>query len=496
MESRHERTANADQCGVVAVRGLWAVSGGKTFRGIHAVAVAFALLALSAQLPARADYTDGAQAANRTSMEAGIRAWRRAAWQNDDFLSEIKLGDIYGDERGSSRYYDPIEAYVWYFLASRSTRLSQYSGDVYARRIVANNVHRALKAQQKLLVLMSGDDRNDARNRIIYILSCRGADGFIQLGQMHARNRGDFNRPWRYQGFQVDNWNTFSALTDAAQSSRNFDDRAQREFDYGEAAAARQMMGLNSSSVIVRNDGEALVFFHVADNMGHPMAREYLRGLDAVVRGQPGLGQRVSQEATEKARWWYPPLEFYPAGDVDSGLPYTDECYVNFDMTRALQLVNVGLPPDAVVRALRFLGWTTSARDIQGISRFQLSIADAPTGKLTAPETVRLIQTAALKGDAGSQNALGIMYAKGIGVLRNYVRAQRWFQKAADQRYGAALYHLGVLYKVGPPGIRQDLSKANDYMTASALAGFRPTLNQLSELLARAARQGPRPGDH
>jgi TPR repeat protein len=106
---------------------------------------------------------------------------------------------------------------------------------------------------------------------------------------------------------------------------------------------------------------------------------------------------------------------------------------------------------------------------------------------------VRAIQTAAQRGDAASQNALGVMYAHGIGVMRNYVRAEYWFRKAGDQRFGAALYHLGVLYKVGPDGIHQDLSKANDYFTASALAGFRPTMNQLGDLLALAAS---RPAPH
>ena len=32
------------------------------------------------------------------------------------------------------------------------------------------------------------------------------------------------------------------------------------------------------------NDGEALVYYHIADNMGHPLAHEYLRGLDQTVR--------------------------------------------------------------------------------------------------------------------------------------------------------------------------------------------------------------------
>jgi hypothetical protein len=76
------------------------------------------------------------------------------------------------------------------------------------------------------------------------------------------------------------------------------------------------------------------------------------------------------------------------------------------------------------------------------------------------------------------------------------VRAAYWFTKSADQRFGAALYHMGVLYKVGPNGIRQDLSKANDFFTASALAGFRPTMNQLAELLGQADAGPHREGHH
>jgi TPR repeat protein len=123
-------------------------------------------------------------------------------------------------------------------------------------------------------------------------------------------------------------------------------------------------------------------------------------------------------------------------------------------------------------------------------------LGDAPNGHLEPLQVVRLIQTAAIRGDASSQNTLGVMYAKGIGVPLNYVRAAYWFSKSGDQRYAAALYHLGVLYKKGPDGIRQDLSKANDYFTASAIAGFRPTMNQLSELLDNADAGPHREGHH
>jgi hypothetical protein len=103
---------------------------------------------------------------------------------------------------------------------------------------------------------------------------------------------------------------------------------------------------------------------------------------------------------------------------------------------------------------------------------------------------------AAEKGDASSQNALGVMYAKGIGMPVNYVRAAYWFTKSADQRYAAAIYHLGVLYKAGPNGIKQDLARANNYFTASALAGYRPTMNQLHELLNQADAGPHREGHH
>lgn len=433
---------------------------------------------------ASADYTDGVIAQKRVSQEAAIRIWRKSAWNDDDYLSEMQLGDVYGAENGDNKFYDPVESYVWYYLATHSARVWEHVGDGYARRVVSNDFHRALVHENKLMVLLSAEERQEARNRIVYILACRGADGFVRLGQIHATGA---NNAYGNE-FANDSPVTYGGLTDMARSYDSFRARSEHEFEYGQEAQARQMMGVESSSVIVRNDGEALTYFHIADNMGHPLAREYLRGLERGVRRQRPLGDRIAEDAAQKARYWSAPFEFYPAGNNASGVPYTDECYANLDKQRALVLAATQLPAHAVEHALVFLGWTPTA---QGVQRYQSSLVDAPTGRLTASESVRAIQTAAMRGDAQSQNALGVMYAHGIGVLRNFVRAEFWFKKAADQRYGAALYHLGVLYKVGPDGIHQDLSKANDYFTASALAGFRPTMNQLGDLLALAASRPP-----
>lgn len=460
-------------------------------------------VAVMAGVDAQADYTDGQIAASKLSLEAGLQIWRRIAWQDDDFLSQIHLGDIYGDDRGDSKLYDPVEAYVWYFLATRSSRLNEYTDDGYARRVIANNYHRALAREQKLLLLMNAEQRDQARNRIIYILSCRGADGFVRLGQIYTAGTTTFAPPGFTSDMPNESPSTYASMSEMSRAIYGFHDRAEREFDYGDAAYARNMMGINSPSVIVPNDGEALTYFHVADNLGHPLAHEYLRGLDRNVRAAGALGTRIADDAALKAHYWFAPYEFYPPGDNASGVPYTDECYISFDRQRALDLVDAALPAHAVQQALWFLGWSTlpvsrwagpgAPRDI---GRYQQTLGHGATGRLTAMEAVRLIQTAALRGDASSQNALGVMYAKGIGVVRNFVRAQYWFQKSADQRYGAALYHLGVLYKKGPEGIHPDLAKANDYFTASALAGFKPTMNQLGDLIDRAAAQPPHDGQH
>ncbi len=90
---------------------------------------------------------------------------------------------------------------------------------------------------------------------------------------------------------------------------------------------------------------------------------------------------------------------------------------------------------------------------------------------------MRAVQTAAIRGDAASQNALGVMYAHGIGVITNYVRAEYWFQKGRGPAQWRRALSSWCSLQAGPDGIHQDLSKANDFFTASALAGFRPTMN-------------------
>src|SRR5215510_5140668 len=56
-----------------------------------------------------------------------IFALRHAAWQNDDFWAQLALGHLYYASRDNSSW-NPVEAYVWYFLASINPQ-ARYDGD-------------------------------------------------------------------------------------------------------------------------------------------------------------------------------------------------------------------------------------------------------------------------------------------------------------------------------------------------------------------------------
>jgi TPR repeat protein len=428
---------------------------GELHRALRRAALAFSVsLAALAAAPVSADYADGIYALNHISLDAAVRAWRKAAWQNADFLADVKLGDVYANS-ADGRFYDPVEAYVWFYLADRDhDRAGRYFNDAAAGVVRARRDH-ARDKQGELFLELSTEQRGEARDRIVYILACRGAAGFLELGRvsrLHDRDRG-------YYG----------------------DDDDDRGGWHGGAA----------TSVMLPNDADALVYFHIADSMGSPFGGPYLSALERDMRGS-WLGQHIIERQAKAFHFWAPPFEFYPSGSSPGGVPLTDECMPTLERQRALALV-AAIPPEAVRHALDFLGW---GKGPSPVKTYQSSLSEDATGLLTPLQLVRAIQMAAVNGDAASQNTLGVMYAKGLGVVTNYARAEHWFARAADQRYAAALYHLGVLYKVGPPGVDQDLHKANDYMTNSAIAGFRPTMNQLDALLNAAANEPPHPGQN
>ena len=93
---------------------------------------------------------------------------------------------------------------------------------------------------------------------------------------------------------------------------------------------------------------------------------------------------------------------------------------------------------------------------------------------------------AADQGDANAQFNLGLMYANGRGVPRDYAQAGKWYRLAADQGTARAQCDLGGMYENGQ-GVPQDYVQAHKWFNLSAsraMAGVRDYAVKNRDILA------------
>jgi len=76
----------------------------------------------------------------------------------------------------------------------------------------------------------------------------------------------------------------------------------------------------------------------------------------------------------------------------------------------------------------------------------------------------------AAAGDADSQNALGYIYQKGLGVLRDYKRAFDFYTAAAEQGNANAANSIGIMYTEGQ-GVPRDYVRAYSWYSLAAIQG-------------------------
>jgi TPR repeat protein len=253
----------------------------------------------------------------------------------------------------------------------------------------------------------------------------------------------------------------------------------------------------NDAPVFARNDSDALTYFLIAQRLGHPLAGSYVAAQRSEIRYYYyNDASRLIADAEKRARFWSPPYEYYP-GTTLTGDLHSDESLPSFEQRAALARFRE-IPLPAIVEALDFRGYRMNPRLCGPLPvclhnasvQFQAAFKWEPTGWLSPIQTVRLIQMAAFDGDAIAQDRLGIMYAKGIGVPQNFVKAEKWFVKSANQRYPDALYNLSVLYRVGPNGIDPDENKSNSYRQMAERAGYIRTRCELLDLMRVADAAG------
>lgn len=86
-------------------------------------------------------------------------------------------------------------------------------------------------------------------------------------------------------------------------------------------------------------------------------------------------------------------------------------------------------------------------------------------------KALKYYQYAAEKNDSHAQFRLGYMYDKGKGVTQNYAEAVKWYLKSANQGNESAQYNIGIMYENGR-GVKQDYSEANKWYLKAAEQGY------------------------
>lgn len=92
---------------------------------------------------------------------------------------------------------------------------------------------------------------------------------------------------------------------------------------------------------------------------------------------------------------------------------------------------------------------------------------DSATRDSAASNPAKLYRREAQAGDPAAQYNLGILYAQGTGVPRDYTTAAAWFRKAAQGGIREAQFNLGVLYADGLGVAKAPAAAAQWYLQAA-----------------------------
>jgi hypothetical protein len=428
----------------------------------------------------------GAPQFNQQQQE--VRQLRQRAFRGD-FFAQLELGRRYEGQRATDKNLeDPLEAAVWHAVALANGQgydpISARSPPGRGQRSWTERLRaaahfddcRAFERSEaygglnRLLDHMSSDERDRVRDRIIYVLSTQGAQGYRALARLYDAAFGPFGEP-------IDN-------PQARYASRAI------------GPAAPPALGL-----FARNDVDAYLYNYLAAQTGDVGAYVLMKDFE---RGAPG-GPAFASLVETKADRWIPPYEFYPPETPGPGAPHTDESFSqNEGQDLALARIRE-LPFVHIAEAFAFLRisprpWGDETRLPRSeIRAFQAMLGREQTGWLTPLERVRAIQFAASNGSAKAQLVLAVMYAEGVGVVTDYARSFHWFEMAGRQGSGEAKFAMSQFFSLGVQGLSdQDKAKAVVYQVDAALSGFHPSADRLQQILERMNRRrglyGPRLG--
>lgn len=112
-----------------------------------------------------------------------------------------------------------------------------------------------------------------------------------------------------------------------------------------------------------------------------------------------------------------------------------------------------------------------AARDMMEEGRFQ--------------EAYEALWPAARSGNADAEELIGVMYAMGLGVPRDDVRAFEWYMRSAMKGHPGAQSGVGWYYEVGRGLPAVDLVRAYMWYTLSAIGGDPDAAISLEEVVKK-----------
>lgn len=404
-------------------------------------------------------------------QEREIRYYRHLAF-NNDFFAQLELANRYAAVNAEDKNLeDPIESSVWLVMALSNAqgyapmnRAIDPRGVTMASRYDkcrAYERERAYRMLDQELSMMDSGERDKVRDRVIYVQSTLGADGFRTLARLYDDQYGPMGEP-----------------ADDPQAVRAM----MRGSNYGMS---------NVRTLFERSDVDAYLYNYKASETGDVSAYVLLKDFE---KSAPDR-QRYAAFVETKARRWVAPYEFYPPEAPPGGVPHSDESRLSDAQSYALTRMDE-IPFVHVVRALDYLDLLhepcVDPRKLppQVISalRAMLGMPQAPD-YLTALDRVRAIQLAAVNGDSRSQLVLAVMYSEGVGVGVDYARAFYWYQQAEKQGSPEARYAMSTYFSLGLKGVAdQDKAQAVVMQLDAAMAGFKPSANRLQDVLAQVSQ--------
>lgn len=142
-----------------------------------------------------------------------------------------------------------------------------------------------------------------------------------------------------------------------------------------------------------------------------------------------------------------------------------------------------GAPVDPV-KAASFYRTAVSKGDPFGQWRMGVMIDEGKAAG-TGEQAIALFRQAAAAKSAGATASLGVMYAKGRGVARDYDAAMRYYQAAARLGSAHGIEGIGVLYANGQ-GVERNMSEALAHWLVAAAAGDNDAMALLMEHMPAA----------